>query len=85
MGRPAGAPAAVVAPVLLLAVLMALKVLVATVAALERRVAMIPLLIPPAPIAGASSAVEAIHIALWSHRGLAPVRRKTLVSGAFRS
>ena len=44
MGRPAGAPAAVVAPALLAlqAVLMALKFLVATVTALERLEAMIP-------------------------------------------
>jgi hypothetical protein len=54
----------VVAPVLLLAALMALKVLVATVNALERLVAMIPLPLPPALIAEASSAAQALHIAL---------------------
>jgi hypothetical protein len=61
MGRPAGAPAAVVASALL-AVLMALKVLVATVIALERLEAMIPLPLPPALTMEASSA-EALRIA----------------------
>ena len=64
MGRPAGAPEAVVASALwaLLAVLMALKVLVATVTALERLEAMIPLPLPPALTMEASSA-EALRIA----------------------
>jgi hypothetical protein len=61
MGRPAGAPAAVVAPALL-PVLMAPKVLVATVTALERLEAMIPLPIPLALKSEASSA-EALRIA----------------------